>query len=173
MVREGAGLNTSLLKHYRNAGLNNTEIKNALEFMRSNGLDPRTNPWSLPRFARGDFIDSMVGNNMGHNYPHIDSFDWQTGFTQSTKSLDLTARSYANNATAFERRVDRYMNILDSWQGESRFWGNNPPIDPSQVGAKQLNLVVQQNQLQSWHRAILQRVQQNYPNVNLNLLERF
>jgi len=52
--------------------------------------------WALNKFVRGDIIDEMLGNNLGHNFKTFDIWDPVAGRATSIKSMNLTDKSYQN-----------------------------------------------------------------------------
>ncbi len=80
-----------------------------------------TDLWELGWFERGDEIDRLLKNNLGHNYPTYDHIDEASGLATSVKSIDPMCKTYKDTyeqAKGFERRLERCRDQLLAGKSE-------------------------------------------------------
>ena len=85
----------------------------------SNVVYSKENVWKKTPFARGNEIDELFGNNLGHNFPVIDRIENRTII--SFKSIDLTAKSYQTRNRLYGQ-LAKYVRQLDRFRGKA--WSN-------------------------------------------------
>ena len=76
--------------------------------------------WKMIPFQRGNFIDKLLGNNLGHNFPRIDKFDPKTGAATSIKSLDTTSKSYQTTSklqSTLKKDIDQLVGFSGNTSG--------------------------------------------------------
>lgn len=101
--------------------------------------------WSLDNFTRGSKLRTIFGGNLPYNFPVISAFD--RGKAVIIKSMDLTADSYQDVAKV-RKTVDSYIKDLAGYQGQETPWGSKGiVIRKSDIGQRELLLVIPQNQL--------------------------
>ena len=93
-------------------------------------------PWLLKPFARGQAIETSLGQNLPKNFPVIDKFE--NGVATSIKSLDVNAASYQNAAT-LSRTLGGYIDDVAAFNGRS--WAG-VQISPGDILARGLDLAI-------------------------------
>lgn len=101
--------------------------------------------WDLPWILRGDEIDVLLDNNLGHNFATYDHIDEATGLATSVKSIDPMCKTYKDTydqAKGFKRRVERCKDQLLAGKPDviikDEFGNSLPPI---KVKRRALHLV--------------------------------
>jgi hypothetical protein len=89
-------------------------------------------------FDRGNLIDKLLNNNMGHNYPTIDIFDDATGEATSIKSLDTASQSYQTYG-GLKNRLENYVDDLASFTQNTK---SSKKIYPGMVKSRTLELAL-------------------------------
>lgn len=77
--------------------------------------------WNMGWVLRGDEIDKLLKNNLGHNYPTYDHIDEASGLATSVKSIDPMCKTYKDTyeqAKGFERRLERCRDQLLAGKSE-------------------------------------------------------
>lgn len=116
--------------------------------------------WDLGWFLRGDEIDKLLKNNLGHNYPTYDRFDEVSGLATSVKSIDPMCKTYKDTyeqAKGFKRRLERCKEQLLAGKSEIILkdeFGN--PLDPLKVKRRALHLVFPDVPLTADQRKVLE-----------------
>ena len=106
-------------------------------------VDLPPNTWRDPPLDRGMKIDEIY-NNVGSNYPVIDSID-DAGIVTSVKSRDLTSATYQNGNT-LANRIKKDIDALFKFNGKT--WGGTE-IEAASITGKQLRIVVPNTTLNS------------------------
>ena len=95
-----------------------------------------SSPWLLKPFARGQAIETSLGQNLPRNFPVIDKFE--NGVATSIKSLDVNAASYQSAAT-LSRTLGGYIDDVAAFNGRS--WAG-VQIAPADILARGLDLAI-------------------------------
>ena len=93
--------------------------------------------WQKGAVERGDVIDDILENNVGHNYPVIDNID-EWGIVTSVKSRDLSCKTY-QDSSKLESIIKKDVDKLADFSG--RNW-NGIKIKSSDISGRQLQIVV-------------------------------
>ena len=93
--------------------------------------------WQKGAVERGDVIDDILENNVGHNYPVIDNID-ERGIVTSVKSRDLSCKTY-QDSSKLESIIKKDVDKLADFSG--RNW-NGIKIKSSDISGRQLQIVV-------------------------------
>ena len=93
--------------------------------------------WQKGAVERGDVIDDILENNVGHNYPVIDNID-ERGIVTSVKSRDLSCKTY-QDSSKLESIRKKDVDKLADFSG--RNW-NGIKIKSSDISGRQLQIVV-------------------------------
>jgi hypothetical protein len=99
--------------------------------------------WSWDKFKRGDFIDWLLGNDRGHNYPIIDKFNHATEEATSIKSLDTTKPTY-QSVSKLQSRLDGYVDDLTKFTYNTT---GSDPIYPGELKSRILEVAIPDCQL--------------------------
>ncbi|SET36665.1 endonuclease toxin domain-containing protein, partial [[Clostridium] polysaccharolyticum] len=75
----------------------------------------KENVWEKPAVVRGNEIDELLGNNLGHNFPVIDKIENRT--ITSFKSIDLTLKSYQDKNKLYGQ-LARNVRQLEGFSGK-------------------------------------------------------
>ncbi|MCL2490407.1 MAG: hypothetical protein FWF36_06770, partial [Propionibacteriaceae bacterium] len=95
--------------------------------------------WDNNAFLRGDIIDKLLRNNVGHNFSVFDHFDFATGEAISVKSMDTSAKTY-QSASAIKSRLRSYVKAFGTFKGDTTADGKY--IDPLDVKSRVLEVAI-------------------------------
>lgn len=93
--------------------------------------------WKRGNFDRGDIIDELLGNNLGHNYPTYDHYDKTSRIATSVKSIDPMSKAY-QSTSGFKNILNRYASKLTQGSEYVKFKGDKKTY---QVIARKLEIV--------------------------------
>ncbi|MBP2658492.1 MAG: hypothetical protein H6Q69_1524 [Firmicutes bacterium] len=93
-------------------------------------------PWTKGPIPRGNIIDEAMGNNLGRTFPTVDKLE--NGVLTSTKSLDVLAPTYQNEASLLGR-LKADIDTLSSFAGGRR---SGVVVKASDYTSKVLELVL-------------------------------
>ncbi len=79
--------------------------------------------WKLEDIKRGDAIDALLSNNLGHNYRTYDHYDEASRVATSVKSLDPMKVSY-QKPSCLKGKLYKYASDLNSGNNYIKFKGN-------------------------------------------------
>ncbi len=91
--------------------------------------------WKLGDAVRGDILDDLDGNNLGHNFPVADKL--VNRVLTSTKSIDPSGSSYQGIGGLFSK-ISKDAQKLYNFSG--RNWGG-VRVQPSQYDSKVLHVI--------------------------------
>lgn len=94
--------------------------------------------WGLNALERGRRIETMLGENLGWNFPIIDKLE--KGVATSIKSLDLGAKSYQKGNSVLNT-LKGYVDKLDSFG--TKTWGGQTITEGVDYTSKSLELALQ------------------------------
>jgi RHS repeat-associated protein len=131
----------------------------------------RASAWGQAPFQRGVAIENQLGRSpqLTQNFPTIDRF--VNGTATSIKSLDLSAPTY-QDVSNLARTVQRYIDTMAAYQGQPTLWGN-VAIQPGQITARAIDLVIPASGTSPAQLAMLQQMQRYAASagVTLNIIK--
>ncbi|WP_347053585.1 DUF6443 domain-containing protein [Flavobacterium olei] len=129
MIADGARIGAEMMA---------TDIAIGKVFQGFGALSKGRNVWMANAFERGRRIETMLGENLGWNFPTIDKI--KDGVATSIKSMDLTAGTYQKGNSVLNT-LKGYINKLDDFT--SATWGGQTVTEGVTYTSKSLELAVQ------------------------------
>ncbi|MBZ0187955.1 MAG: hypothetical protein K8F91_17035, partial [Candidatus Obscuribacterales bacterium] len=125
---------------------------NPLQFTDESGIemvlptdDVTTSIWEKGWSTRGFEAEGEMGSSgiLARNFPRVDDGIFQDGIFTSFKSIDLEGTSY-QSADAVFRKLDGYLEKLNDWNGQKKFWGGRRILS-DQIEQKVLHIGIPNN----------------------------
>nr|WP_315143870.1 DUF6443 domain-containing protein [uncultured Flavobacterium sp.] len=129
MIADGARIGAEMMA---------TDVAIGKVFQGFGALSKGRNVWMANAFERGRRIETMLGENLGWNFPTIDKI--KDGVATSIKSMDLTAGTYQKGNSVLNT-LKGYINKLDGFT--SATWGGQTVTEGVTYTSKSLELAVQ------------------------------
>ena len=136
--------------------INNTHVNYSVNNIVKSG---NAKLWGLSPFKRGDEIDDLLGNNVGHNFPTYDKFDPLTGEAVSVKSLNTVSKTYQTQAGLYNRLkgyVDSLGNFKGGWTASKRW------IAPRDIKSQTLEIAIPDRPLTPAQIAALDQLKKDF-----------
>jgi hypothetical protein len=129
------------------------------------GVEAASAAWELPVFVRGKYFDAMFRDGTLHPLSRtIDNFT--DGNAISIKSINLNAATY-QDFVRLTSPLNRYFDKLEEYPGTN--WGGDK-IEPSDISARTLNLIVPKNSMTAVQRAAIDAAQARAKSKGMDLI---